>query len=145
MNLLPPRPTIVTALGARGATAVLGAAQAEASRLGVPVNVAVVDGAGHLSAFARMDGALRASIAIACDKAHTAALFEQPTAELAAKVLPGEPLFGMRTDRFLPIAGGVPLWMDQVLVGAIGVSSATIAQDDAIARAGAAALEPKRG
>ena len=67
-----------------------------------------------------MDGALRASIAIACDKAHTAALFEQTTAALAAKVLPGQSLFGMRTPRFLPIAGGVPLWSDDVLVGSGG-------------------------
>src|SRR4029453_14575834 len=94
-------------LDADRAAAVLEAAQDEAARLAVPVNIAVVDEAGHLSAFTRMDGALRASIAIACDKAHTAALFEQATAELAAKVLPGQSLFGMRTPRFLPIAGGV--------------------------------------
>jgi uncharacterized protein GlcG (DUF336 family) len=132
-------------LDASQAAVVVEAAQDEATRLAVAVNIAVVDDAGHLSAFTRMDGALRASIEIACDKAHTAALFEQTTAELAEKILPGESLFGMRTPRFLPIAGGVPLWCDEVLVGAVGVSSGTIAEDDAIARAGAAALQPKRG
>src|SRR5688572_22094303 len=133
------------ALDAERAAVVLAAAQDEAARLAVAVNIAVVDEAGHLSAFKRMDGALRASIEIACDKAHTAALFEQTTAELAAKVLPGESLFGMRTPRFLPIAGGVPLWSGGELVGAVGVSAGTIAQDDAIARAAAAALQPRRG
>jgi uncharacterized protein GlcG (DUF336 family) len=50
-------------------------ARAHAERVGVPMNIAVVDGGGHLIAFARMDRAIRGSIEIALTKAKTSILF----------------------------------------------------------------------
>jgi uncharacterized protein GlcG (DUF336 family) len=108
------------------------------------MNVAIVDTAGHLGAFLRMDGALLASIDLAQKKAYTAALFEQTTRELARKAQPGQPLFGMSTDRFVPIAGGVPLHARGGIIGAIGVSSGTVQEDEAVAQAGAAALRHRK-
>jgi uncharacterized protein GlcG (DUF336 family) len=124
---------------------VLDAAVRAAEELGGPMNVAVVDAAGHLRTFLRMDGALLASIDLAQDKAYTALMFEQTTRDLARKVQPGQPLFGITRDRFVPIAGGVPLRGMGGIVGAIGVSSGTIEEDEAIAEAGAAALQPPKG
>src|SRR5258708_18695398 len=60
-----------------GAEAILAAAKAQAARIGVPMNIAVVDDGGYLLAFARMDGAKPASIDIAINKAHAAALRRQ--------------------------------------------------------------------
>ena len=62
-----------------GAEAILAAAKAQAARIGVPMNIAVVDDGGYLLAFARMDGAKPASIDIAINKAHAAAIRRQNT------------------------------------------------------------------
>src|SRR6202162_5008158 len=62
-----------------GAEAILAAAKAQAARIGVPMNIAVVDDGGYLLAFARMDGAKPASIDIAINKAHAAAIRRQDT------------------------------------------------------------------
>ncbi len=62
-----------------GAEAILDAAKAQAARIGVPMNIAVVDDGGYLLAFARMDGAKPASIDIAINKAHAAAIRRQNT------------------------------------------------------------------
>src|SRR5271156_5095470 len=61
----------------------LSAAEAKATSLGVPYNIAVVDAGGHLLAFLRQDGALIGSIDLAIDKAVTARFFDKPTSELA--------------------------------------------------------------
>ena len=140
-----PSPFVSRALARHDAQCVLDAAIRAAEKLAVPMNVAIVDAAGHLTAFLRMDGALLASIDLAQNKAYTAAIFEQTTLDLARKVQPGQALFGITTDRFLPIAGGVPLRARGGVIGAIGVSSGTVEEDEAVAEAGAAALQPSKG
>lgn len=128
-----------------GAMAVLAAAQRRAREIGVPMIIAVVDDGGHLMAFAREDGAKLSSIQIAINKAECAALRRQPTGPPEKD---GEPnlllalslAIGSRA-RQTPIRGGVPLIVNGVCVGAIGVSNGTEEQDTDVARAGAAALE----
>ena len=58
------------------------AAAAEAEKIGVPMNIAIVDAGGNLTAFHRQDGAWIGSIAISQAKAYTARAFDMPTAEL---------------------------------------------------------------
>lgn len=127
-------------LTAAGARAVLDAALAEAERTGVPECVAVVDPGGHLLAFGRSDGARTASISIALTKAVSAATRKRPTGEEAG----GEMIATIRTalaaDRVTGIGGGFPLVVGGETVGAIGVSSGTVDEDVAVARAGIAAL-----
>lgn len=125
------------------ATQVIEAARKRAERLGVPMNVAVVDAGGNLVAFARMDGAWLGSIAIAKNKAYTARAFDMSTKELAKLSQPGSPAFGIADSTDRPIAifpGGIPLFSGKTVVGAVGVSGGKPDQDHDVAEAGAGAF-----
>ena len=138
------RPVVapVATITLSGAQQVLTAALDHATALGVPVCLAVVDRAGHLLAFARMDGAPLLSAGIAQDKAYTVAAFGLPTHAWWDLIKDEPPLREgiVKTDRLIVFGGGVPLLADGVLVGAIGVSGGTADQDRDIAEAGARAL-----
>ena len=124
------------------AEAVVAAAKAEAARIGQPMNIAVVDAGGHLVAFARMDGAIFASIDISQRKAYTSAAMKLETAALAEVTQPGAPLYGLEhlSGGLVTFAGGVPLpGPDGEPLGAIGVSAGTVEEDQQVAKAGAAA------
>lgn len=113
-------------------------ARAQAVAIGVPMNIAVVDGGGHLLAFARMDGAILGSIDIALAKAKTSILFKGPSEDLWEFCKPGGPAPATEyTNGGLipPYAGGLPVHDDNdTLVGAIGVSGGMPAQDGGVAR-----------
>lgn len=115
------------------------AAADAAERLGVRVNVAVVDAAGLLAAFVRMPGAPLHSIDIAIDKAYTAASFGLPTdawhvalASHSDAVRQGLVL----RPRFVAFGGGLPIVEGDALIGGIGVSGGSEAQDAQCAHAG---------
>ncbi|RQR33060.1 heme-binding protein [Burkholderia sp. Bp9143] len=115
------------------------AAAEAAERLGVRVNVAVVDAAGLLAAFVRMPGAPLHSIDIAIDKAYTAASFGLPTgawhdalASHSDAVRQGLVL----RPRFVAFGGGLPIVDDGALIGGIGVSGGSETQDEQCAHAG---------
>lgn len=136
---------MLSALNVDLATAlrVIAAAHAEAARRSVLVSAAVVDAGGHLVAFGRMDGAEIAGPVLAVDKAYTAVANRTATSELADLAAPGGELFGLHANsggRFVIFGGGVPLALDGSVVGAVGVSGASTADDHACAMAGAAAL-----
>jgi uncharacterized protein GlcG (DUF336 family) len=124
------------------ATVVLDAAIAKAREIGQPMNIAVVDDGGHLVAFARMDGAIKASIDISIRKARTSVLMNLPTGVLTALVQPGAELYGLEqtSGGLVVFGGGIPLTADGVTIGAIGVSAGSVEQDVAVAEAGVAAL-----
>jgi glc operon protein GlcG len=113
-----------------------------AASLGVEVAIAVVDQAGNLKAFARMDGAPLLSSGIAQDKAWTAAAFGLPTHRWWDLVKDEPPLLHgiVKTDRLIVFGGGVPLTSDGEVVGGIGVSGGSADQDREIAEAGAAVV-----
>lgn len=120
------------------------AARDRAVRLDAQVSVAVVDGGGHLVAFTRMDGAEIAGPVLARDKAYTAVAHRCPTEELTVLTVPGGPLAGMSAadgGRYVCFGGGIPCWSDGRVVGAVGVSGGTAAQDVDCARAAAALFE----
>lgn len=122
---------------------IVSAAEAEAVKIGLPYNIAVVDAAGNLICQVRMDGGWFGSIDLAIGKAWTASAFENDTASLAAMAQSGQPLFGIHTTnrgKVVIFGGGVPLRIDGEVVGAIGASGGTVEQDIAVALAGAAAL-----
>jgi uncharacterized protein GlcG (DUF336 family) len=127
------------------ALAVIEAARKRAEKIGVAMNIAVVDDGANLVAFMRMDGAWLGSIEIAQDKAYTARAFDISTKELASMSQPGKPLFGIaetHRGRVIIFAGGIPLQADGQIVGAVGVSGGTPDQDHEVAEAGAAAFVP---
>jgi uncharacterized protein GlcG (DUF336 family) len=115
------------------------AAAEAADRLGVRVNVAVVDAAGLLAAFVRMPGAPLHSIDIAIDKAYTAASFGVPTGAwhdaLAAHSDAVRQGLVLR-PRFVAFGGGLPIDDDGALIAGIGVSGGSEAQDAQCAQAG---------
>lgn len=125
------------------AQAVIAAARSKAKDIGVPMNVAVVDEGNNLVAFARMDSAWLGSIDIAQGKAYTARAFDMATHDLGPLCQPGQPLFGIHASnqgRLIVFPGGIPLLSNGKVVGAIGVSGGSVAQDRAVAEAGAAAF-----
>jgi len=128
-----------------GAQLVLVAAQARAVEITVPMDIAIVDDGAHLLAFARMDGAKLSSVEIAIRKAQGAAIRRLPTAPVRTgeevNVVLSMGLALATQGRQIPVRGGIPLLVDGVCVGAIGVSNGTEDQDVDVAQAGARALE----
>src|SRR5262245_62438941 len=121
----------------------LSAAEAKAASLGIAYNIAVVDAGGHLVAFVRQDGALIGSIDLAIDKAVTARFFDKTTSELATLAQSGRPLFGIQESnagKVVIFGGGVPVVSGNNIVGAVGTSAGTVAQDLEVAEAAIAAL-----
>lgn len=130
-------------LDSRDAAALVEHAIMAANALGVPQNIAVVDQAGALLAFHRMDKAKSFTVEFAITKAQTAAGLNAATEKLAAVALPGERGFGLNTLRGGGVAvlgGGVPVIVEGALVGAIGISSGTVPQDVSVANDAVAAF-----
>ena len=100
--------------------------------------VAVVEPNGELVAFVRMDDTQYGSIRVAQRKAWTAARYRQATATMEERTLAGRTVT-LANDDALPIGGGVPIVVDGRIVGAIGVSGASAADDATIAAAALAA------
>jgi len=103
------------------------AAQTEKS-----VVVAVADPHGELIAFARMDGAPISSIRIAANKAWTAARERKPTREIGEKVRhpeKGHDIAYYGDSRFVGWGGGIPIWKDGVVAGAVAVSGLSSRED----------------
>ena len=118
----------------------------EAEALGLECNLAVVDAQGFLVAHVRMDGAPLPSIEHAINKAFTSAQFGKPTIELKTDAEPGGELFGLNLTldrRVVVFGGGLPLKRDGEVVGAVGASGGTSAQDQEIAAAMVSAFDLK--
>ena len=104
---------------------------------------AVVDTAGLLVYFEKMDGTQNGSVAVAQAKARSAALFQRPTkAFQEALASGGEGLRVLALEGAVPVDGGLPLLVSGRIVGAIGLSGGTSAQDGQCAQAGVDALKP---
>jgi uncharacterized protein GlcG (DUF336 family) len=122
---------------------VIAAAEKKAAEIGQPMNIAVADEGGNLVSHVRMDGAWLGSIDISINKAFTARAFDIATKDLADHSQSGGQFFGIHVSnhgRIMIFAGGIPLKRDGKVVGAIGVSGGSGAQDHAVAEAGAAAF-----
>jgi len=120
---------------------VIAAAEKKAHEIGQPMNIAVVDEGGNLVSHVRMDGAWLGSIDISINKAFTARAFDIATKDLAEHSQSGGQFFGIHVSnhgRIMIFAGGVPLKRDGKVVGGLGVSGGSGAQDQAVAEAGAA-------
>jgi len=122
---------------------VIAAAEAKATQIGQPMNIAVVDGGGNLVSHVRMDGAWIGSIDISINKAFTSRAFDITTKDLADNSQSGDQFFGIHVSnrgRIMIFAGGIPLKRDGGVVGAIGVSGGSGEQDHSVAEAGAGAF-----
>jgi uncharacterized protein GlcG (DUF336 family) len=125
------------------AKAAADAATAEAKKNNWHMAVSVVGPEGELIYLERMDGAQSSSAALAEAKARTSALFRRPSKVFADQFSAGNVAFMTFPDAARPIAseGGIPIVLNGKLVGAIGVSGGTAAQDSVAATAGANAVK----
>src|SRR6185503_13186058 len=128
----------VMALNQAGAQTVLQAAKEGAQQRNTPSAIAVVDPAGDLLAFQRMDGVRPASADLAIQKARTAARLQRPTAEIENNINQGRTAFV--TAGIMALRGGMPVRLNGEIVGAVGVAGLSKETDTEIATAAAAAL-----
>ena len=124
------------ALTLDGARKIAAAAEDEAKKNKWNVVIAIVDDGGNLLYLQRMDGTQTGSIQIAIDKARTAQAFKRPTKVFEDAVAGGRNAI-LGIDGAMPLEGGVPIKLDDQVIGAIGVSGVTAQQDGQIAKAGA--------
>ena len=127
-----------TAISLENAKKAAAPALAEAAKNNWRVAVAIVGPAGTLIYYEKMDNTQLGNAEVAIDKARTAVLFKRPTKAFQdALAAGGEGLRILTLKGVVAAEGGIPLVMDGKIVGAIGVSCATSAQDAQCAKAGA--------
>src|SRR6266567_3813989 len=127
----------------QGAERVIAAAKAEAQSLQAPGGViAVVDDGGNLMALERLDGTFAAGANISIGKARTSVLFKRPTKVFEDIIKNGRTaMVALPDSLFTPLQGGIPIVVDGQIVGGVGVSGASSAQqDEELAIAGANSL-----
>ncbi|KAH6618767.1 hypothetical protein C7974DRAFT_36858 [Boeremia exigua] len=122
---------------------IVQAAVTNATAIGVPQNIAVVDPSGLLVAFFRMDNAYIGSIDISQKKARTAVLFNGlSSAGLYDASQPGAALYAIEQTNggLVVFGGGLPICYQGKLIGGVGVSGGTVPQDVEVATAGLAGI-----
>lgn len=129
-----------TPISLERAQAAIAAAVNESRKRGWKMNVAVVDSGGNLVAFARMDGAQIASVVISEKKARAAATFRRETKVFEAGIQAGNNYL-VTLDGVIGSRGGIPLVQDGKLIGAIGCSGGTGAQDEVVCKVGAETIK----
>jgi uncharacterized protein GlcG (DUF336 family) len=136
----PPQPPIVKygpPISLDLAMRIVTAAEAEAAAHGWPMVIAIVDSGGRLKILHRHDDAQLGSIDVAQRKAETALKFKRPTKAFEDALIAGGP--GLRMLSVADVCmleGGLPIMKEGAIVGAIGVSGMTSAQDAQVAVAG---------
>lgn len=126
-------------LSHRDAQAILVAIQAELEKANLGAAVAVVDSQGELLAFIRTDGCRLPSIANAINKAFTAAREQRPSKEIGQSSRDdGWPMTNFGDSRYVGWGGGVPVFFQDQVVGAVGVSGLPEDVDVELAQIGAA-------
>ncbi|TWF46442.1 GlcG/HbpS family heme-binding protein [Neorhizobium alkalisoli] len=137
-------PKSMTTLTLDDAKKMLAGAEAKATSLSVPYNIAIVDAGAHLIAFLRQDDGLIGSIDLAIKKAVTARLFDKTTYYLGSLAQPAQPLFGIEQSNegnVVIFGGGLPVIRDGRVIGAVGASAGTIEQDISVAQAAISAMD----
>ena len=131
-----------TAINLETARKLAAGALAEARKNNWTMAVAVTDTNGALVYFEKMDGTQTGSVDVSQAKARTAALFKRPTKAFQDVVASGgEGLRVLALPGAVPIEGGLPILIGDKIVGAIGLSGGTSAQDGICAKAGLDALK----
>ncbi len=121
----------------------IAAIQTELERRGKAAVIAVADAHGELIALLRLDGAPMASIVIATNKAWTAARERQPTRQLGQAARHAETGFDMAyfgDRRYIGWGGGLPVFKDGKVVGAVAVSGLPELEDIEVAQIGVNAI-----
>jgi glc operon protein GlcG len=128
------------ALTLTAAKRIAAAAEAEAKTRKATVVIAVVDDGGNLLVLERLDDTQVASVDVGIGKARTAAIFRRPSKDFEEQIRTGR-IAALALPGATPLQGGIPIVHDGKVIGAIGVSGNTPAEDEAIAIAGARAFD----
>lgn len=142
MSITLPTRKVLTLEAARIA---LAAAESEALRNQWRVVIAVVDEGGHAILVTRLDGAQWSSIETAVEKARAAVAWKRPSRLLEESVNNGRTAFLSIAQGMAILQGGVPIELEGVIVGAVGVSGVKAADDEVIALAGVNAVKAALG
>lgn len=129
-----PAPGYGSNITLEAARRILEAGIRDAQGRNLAMAVAVVDTAGNLVAFGRVDGTQTASLGIALEKAKTAVAFRRPTKAWEDAVAAGRNVV-LALPGIMPIEGGLLILQENRIVGAIGVSGGTAAEDGQVAAA----------
>ena len=121
---------------------VAAGAQAEAIKNKWPVAIVITDSGGNIVLLHKLDNTQHISVQVAQNKAQTAVNARRPTKKLHDAISNGN-LILLSVDNISLIEGGIPIIVDKKLIGAIGVSGVTPAQDAQVAQAGIDALLKK--
>lgn len=130
-------------LSLEAAQQMVKAATQKARQLEMAVSIAIVDESGHLIAFAKMNGAPLISYDAAMKKAKTAVGFGMPSGESWYNFIKDDPILSAGVQSladFTLLGGGSPIFIDNSLVGAIGVSGGHYSQDEQCVQAGLKSL-----
>lgn len=137
-----PAPSYGPNINLEQARKIIAAGQVEAKKNSWPVAIAVVDTAGNLVAFEKLDDTQTASIDVAQDKARSSAIYRRPSKvfeDLVAGAGAGMRVLNLRNAS--TVEGGVPIAVGGKIIGAVGVSGVTSQQDGVVAKASADALK----
>ena len=138
----PPPPAYGPGITLEQAKKPMTAAEAEAKKNNWPVVITILDSGGNLVMTQRLDGAQFGSVEVAREKAYSAVAFRRPTKVFEDAVAQGGAnLRILRLSGAMPLDGGWPIVVDGKIVGGIGVSGVTGAQDAQIGKAGVDALK----
>jgi glc operon protein GlcG len=135
-------PQYGTSINLEMAKKVVAAAEVEARKNNWPMAIAVVDNAGMLVAYARMDNTQTASVQVSIDKAVSSAMYRRSTKvfqDVLAGAGAGTRVLGLRNAN--PVEGGLVLMQDGKVIGGVGVSGANADQDGVVAKAGSDAVK----
>jgi len=122
---------------------ILAAARTKAQEINVAMCIAVVNEAGFLTTFIRSNNSELCAIQFAIDKAYTALVNRMSTRDLGSQCQPGGPLYGLQNNlggRMVIFPGGIPIWRNGELIGAVGVSGGSVDEDEICALAGVAVV-----
>ncbi len=104
--------------------------------------VAIVDTGGHLVYLEKLDQTQVGSVEVSISKAKSAAIYKRPTRMFQERLAQGgDGLLVLRLKDAIPVEGGLPIIVDGKLIGAIGVSGGSSAEDEVCAEAGASSLK----
>lgn len=138
----PPPPAYGPGITLEQAKKAMAGAEAEAKKNNWPVVITILDSGGNLVMTQRLDGAQFGSVEVARDKAYSAVAFRRPTKAFEDVLAQGGAslrLLNLKGASMLD--GGLPIVVDGKIVGGIGVSGVTGAQDAQIGKAGVDALK----
>jgi glc operon protein GlcG len=138
--LITAQPPVKKVLTLQAARKIASVAKAEADKRGSTVVIAIVDDGGFLILLERLDDTQVASVEVGIGKARTAAIFRRPSKVFEDQIRNGR-VAALALAGATPLQGGVPIYFEGKVIGAIGVSGNTPQEDEDIAIAGAKAAE----